>query len=477
MRAQRPCQCLLLDCYAGRTMERRTQNTILAVSTLTGFMVTFIASAINIALPLIQAEFGVSAVVLGWISLSYLLASVAVLLPAGRVADLYGRTRIYLIGLAVFMVFSFASALATSAMMLISMRVIQGLASGLLFSTQYALVILSHPPETRGRALGIQVSGVYLGLTLGPVLGGVITHNAGWRSLFLVVGALSVVNCAVPLLKLRNVDWREPKTGHFDIVGSFIWAIALSALLLGFTYLPDWVGAVLIAAGLSGLVFFFWWETRADDPLFNVDLLRRNRVFAFSNMASFINYSATSAMTFLMSLYLQYNRGLDAQTAGLVLVTGTFLQAVLSIGAGRLADRIQARLVASAGMALCVVGLLAFSFLGETTSYWYIIGTLCVLGIGYALFASPMTHTVMGSVEKKYVGVASATLATMRTAGQNISMGIATLVIAVVVGRHEIGPVDYPNLLTSTRITFAIFTALCVLGVFASLVKPRRSEG
>lgn len=181
-------------------------------------------------------------------------------------------------------------------------------------------------------------------------------------------------------------------------------------------------------------------------------------------------------MTFLMSLYLQYNRGLDAQTAGIVLVAGMFVQAALSIPAGRMADRIQARLVASTGMALCVVGLLMFVFLGNTTPYWYIITALCVMGVGFALFASPMTHVIMGSVERQYVGVASAIVATMRTTGQNFSMGIATLVLALVVGRHEIGPADYPNFLTSARITFAICAVLCVLGVFASLVKPRKDQ-
>ena len=228
---------------------------------------------------------------------------------------------------------------------------------------------------------------------------------------------------------------------------------------------------------MAGLSTFLWWETRAADPVLNVDLLRRNRVFAFSNAAAFINYAATFAMTFLMSLYLQYTRGLDPQTAGFVLVAGTFVQAAFSPVAGRLADRVQARLVASAGMALCVVGLLAFVFLGNETPYWYIITMLCVLGLGFAFFSSPITHTIMGSVEKRYLGVASATLGTMRLSGQSISMGLATLVLAIVVGRHVIGPGDYPHLLTSVRISFAIFTVLCALGVAASLVGPRAEEG
>jgi EmrB/QacA subfamily drug resistance transporter len=457
-------------------MDRTTQNIILAVTAVSGFMATLMATSINIALPLIESEFHISAVALGWISTAYVLSAAAVLMTVGRIADLYGRTRVYLVGLAGFIVLSFASAFAPSATVLIVLRVLQGLAAALLIATSTAMVILSHPPEIRGRALGIQVAGVYLGMTVGPLLGGIIARNAGWRALFVVVGTLSLLNSVVPFWKLRKIDWREPKQGRFDVSGSIIWAVALSALLLGFSYLPDVTGAILIAAGVVGLVLFFWRETRADDPILSVDLFLRNRVFAFSNAAALINYAATFAMTFLLSLYLQYNRGLDAQEAGLVLVPGLFVQAVLSVVAGRLADRLPSRILASVGMGLTVLGLFAFAFLTGTTPYWYIFTVLCVLGIGFALFATPITHTIMGSVEKRQVGTASATLATMRMTGQNLSMGLATLVLAIVVGRHEVEPVDYPHFLTSARISFAIFAALCVLGVAASLVGPRRQR-
>jgi EmrB/QacA subfamily drug resistance transporter len=458
-------------------LTRGDQTMVLIVTTLAGFLSTFMASAINIALPLIESEFHVSAVTLGWIPLSYILAAGAVLMPVGRISDLYGRKRVFVWGTVVFTVVAIASAFSPSALVLIALRVIQGLGAALMFATMSAMVILAYPPENRGRALGLNVAGIYLGLTLGPVLGGIIIHNIGWRSLFYVVGALGMINWALPAWKLRGIEWREPKRGRFDLLGSVVYALALSALLLGFSWLPGLLGALLIVAGVAGLAGFLWWETRASDPVLNMDLFRRNRVFAYSNAAAFINYAATFALTFLMSLYLQYTRGLDPQTAGFVLVTGAFIQTAFSPVAGRLSDRIEPRLVASAGMALCVLGLLAFVFLGDETPYWYIIAMLCVLGLGFAFFASPITHTILGSVEKRFVGVASATLSTMRMAGQNISLGLATLVLAIVVGRHEIQTSDYPHLLTSVRITFAVFTVLCVLGVAASLVGPRRREG
>ena len=452
------------------------QTMVLIVTTMSGFLATFMGSAINIALPLIGSEFEVSAVTLSWISLAYILAAGAVLMPVGRISDLYGRKRIFVWGMLVFALVAFGSALAPSASVLIGLRVIQGLGAALVFATGTAMVTLAYPAEARGQALGLNVAGVYLGLTLGPVIGGVIIHNLGWRALFYVVGALALINWVLPVWRLRAVEWREPKQAPFDILGSVIYALALPAFLLGFTRLPDWPGVVLIVVGAVGLAVFLWWETRAADPVLNVGLLRDNRVFAYSNAAAAINYAATFAMTFLMSLYLQYTRGLDPQTAGFILVAGTFVQTAFSPVAGRLSDRVQARWVASAGMAVCALGLLAFVFLGEETPYWYIITMLCTLGLGFAFFSSPITHTIMGSVEKRYLGVASATLGTMRLAGQNISLGIATLVLALVVGRHVIEPGDYSHLLTSVRICFAIFTVLCGLGVAASLVGPRRDE-
>ena len=183
---------------------------VLVVASLGGFLVTFMMSAVNIALPLIEAEFNVSAVTLSWISLSYILVAGATLLPAGRIADLYGRMRLFIWGMIVFTVISFASAFAPSVGVLLALRAVHGLGLAMGAATTTALVILAYPPESRGRALGLNVAGVYLGLTLGPVLGGLIVHNLGWRGLFLVGGALGLVNLGLPLWTLRHVDWREP---------------------------------------------------------------------------------------------------------------------------------------------------------------------------------------------------------------------------------------------------------------------------
>jgi len=444
---------------------------VLLVNSMAMWIAAFMTTSINIALPSIQTELHLGAVALGWLPLAYILCTAVFLVPFGKIADLFGRRLVYLAGLTVFSLSSLALVFANSYLPLVGFRAGQGMGGAMMFAGSTAMITLAFPPERRGRAMGINVAIVYLGQTMGPIVGGVIVYNIGWRSLFLVAGCYGLLNLSLDFWLLRRAEWKEEGAAGFDWAGSLAYAVSLSAFLLGLSWLPEPRGVILAVAGIAGLGLFVWWETRARAPVVEVRLFRHNRVFAFSNMAALISYAALWAMSFLMSLYLQFIKGLNAQTAGLVLIAGVALQASMSPLAGRLSDRVQPRWVASGGMALCVVGLLSFSFLQTATPYWRIVATLCVLGIGYAFFSTPNQSSIMGSVERRYVGVASASLGTMRMIGQAISIGVATLVLAAIVGRHDIRPADYPNLLTAVRITFAVMTVLCVVGVAASLAR------
>ncbi len=458
-------------------MHRSTRTVVLIVATLSGFAATFAATGIIVAIKSIDQQFDLSPAAIAWLPLTYVLASGAILMAAGRMSDIFGRMKIFAIGLVGFTAFNFAAAFATSAAWLIAMRTLQGLAGSLLFATNIALATLSHPPEKRGRALGILTAGVYLGSTTGPFLGGLLVHHSDWRALFWFVGGVTLMTLLLTLWVMRKVEWKEPREAPFDKLGAAVWAVAMPALLMGFTFLPRIEGILLSVAGASALGFFLWWETRAIDPVLNVNLLRTNRPFALSNAAALINYSATYAIIFLIGLYLEYIKGLDENMVGYVLVSMPLLQTVVSVFAGRLADRVQPRLIAATGQALCVLGLAAFAFLTEGTSLWYVIPTLAVLGVGFGLFASPVAHMVMGSVEKRDLGMASATIASMRVTGQGISIGISGLMIALLVGqKSKLVPADYPHLLTSVRISFAIFASLCVLGLIAVLLGKQKRD-
>lgn len=445
---------------------------VLIAATLGAFITPFMGSSINIALPSIGKELEMDAVLLGWVATSYLIAAAMFLVPFGRIADIYGRKRIFTYGILLFTSSSLLCALSTSATMLISFRVLQGIGGAMIFGTGVAMLTSVFPLGERGRALGINVAAVYLGLSLGPFVGGFLTQHLGWRSIFIANVPLGLIVIALILWKLKG-DWATAKGERFDLPGSLIYSLMLVAIMYGFSLLPAMAGGWLILAGVLALVAFVWWEMRVQSPVLNIGLFRNNAVFAFSNLAALINYSATFAVAFLLSLYLQYIKGFSPQYAGVILISQPVVQAVFSPIAGRLSDRIEPRILASAGMALTVVGLSMFTFLSADTSLAFIIGGLVLLGFGLALFSSPNTNAVMSSVENRSYGVASATLATMRQVGMMLSMGVAMLLFAVYIGRVQITPEYHELFLRSVKVAFIIFACFCFGGIFASLARGR----
>ena len=449
-----------------------SKGVVLFVTILSSFLTTFMVSSINIALPTISKEFNTDAVTQGWIATAYLLTAAAFLVPFGKLADIYGRKKIYTIGIFLYSFLSLACALAPNAIVLIITRALMGLSAAMIFGTAVAILTSVFPVHERGKALGFNLAATYIGLSLGPVLGGFMTHQLGWRSIFIFSVILSLLIIPFIFLKLKG-EWAEAKGEKFDFKGSVIYMIGLLCIMYGFSVLSSLAGAIILFAGIIVIILFISFENRVKFPVLDLSHFKSNTVFIFSNIAAFINYSATFAVGYLLSLYLQYIKGLSPQDAGLIMVAQPITMAIFSPIAGRLSDKIEPQIVASIGMGLTVAGLIPFIFLGFDTSTVYIITTLLLIGIGFALFSSPNTNAIMSSVDRKYYGVASASLGTMRLTGQAISMGIATLVFGMHLGKVKIAPENYPQFLDSTRTTFIIFTVLCVVGVFASLARGK----
>ena len=440
---------------------------------VSSFLTPFLASATNVAMPLIGKEFGLNAVALGWVLTAYTLAAAMFLVPFGRLADLVGRKKIYALGVCVNVAGTVLAALAPTGFVLILARAVQGVGGAMIFGTGMAILTSVYPPGERGHALGLNTAAVYTALSLGPVLGGFLVHAWGWRSVFWTSVPVAALALALALFRLKG-EWADARGEGFDLKGAFYLGFGLAALMYGFSRLPSLAGAVLTATGLLALVGFVLYELEAPEPLLDLRLFRHNRIFAFSNLAALFNYSATSAVAFLMSLYLQYIKGLPPQKAGLVLVAQPVVMALASPFAGRLSDRSEPRLIASSGMALSAAGLLLFSLLGAATGFPFIVGSLVLLGLGFGLFSSPNTNAVMCSVEKKHLGIASAALGTMRLTGQMMSAGTTMMIFALFMGRVPITPPVYPQFLQSARFAFAFFSALCVAGIFASLARGDR---
>lgn len=452
------------------TGEERTKRAALIVSTLASFLTPFMGSSVNIALPSMSSEFSMDVISLSWVSTAYLLTAVTFLVPFGRLADIHGRKRVFIYGILLHTLSSALAATSFSGVMLITSRALQGAGGAMIAGTGTAILTSVYPASERGRVLGFNVASVYLGLALGPVLGGVLTQHLGWRGVFVASILLGAVIIAFALAGLKS-EWAEARGDTFDGAGAVLFSISLALMMYGFSELPASVGAWTIIAGGVVLVAFLRWESKSKSPLLDINLFIRNPVFAFSNVAALINYSATFAATFLLSLYLQYLKGLTPQAAGFVLIFQPAVMALCSPLAGRLSDRVEPRIVASIGMAISVVGLVSFIFLGAETPLWFIATDLMVLGLGFGLFSSPNTNAVMSSVERRLYGVASATLGTMRLTGQMLSMGVVMILFAIHIGRVTITPQYYPELLQSASTAFIIFSILCVTGIFASLAR------
>jgi EmrB/QacA subfamily drug resistance transporter len=410
------------------------------------------------------------AILLSWVTTVYLLTCAMFLVPFGKIADIYGRKKIFTYGILTFTLASAGSAISNSATMLICFRILQGIGASAIYPIGTAILTSTFPARELGKVLGINVTAVYVGYSLGPFLGGFLTQYLGWRSIFLVNVLVGLIVILLIFWKLKG-ESREAKEDKFDLTGSVLYTIILLFIMYGFSQLSTMQGVWLVLAGFLGIIIFIKWETETKSPVLEIELFRNNRVFAFSNLATFTHSSATFAVTFLLSLYLQYVKKLTPENAGLILIAQPIVQALCSPYSGKLSDRIEPRIVASIGLALTGFGICLFTVLNEKTTLVFIVGTLILLGFGYGLFSVPNANAVMSSVDSKFYGVASGTLSTMRITGMAFSMGIALLIFSIYLGKVQITSETYPVFLRCIKLTLAFFTVLCFGGVFASLAR------
>lgn len=451
---------------------------VLLIANVGAFLTPFMSSSVNIALPTISKEFAMSAVMQNWVATAYLLSAAIFVVPFGRIADIYGRKKIYLYGVIIITISSALCAASHTSLLLIIFRVLQGIGSAMLFGTGVAILTSVYPAGERGRALGINVGVTYVGLSVGPIFGGVLTHHFSWRSIFLAIVPLGIIVIILLVWKLKQ-EWLEAAGEKIDYVGALIYGAALLGIMSGLSLIHVRWGIWLMILGVFGIVTFGIYEGRLENPILNIKLFRNNKIFVFSSLAALVNYSATFAVAYLLSIYLQDIKGLNPKNAGYVLIAQPIVQAIFSPFTGWFSDKIETRKIASSGMSLTAIGLLLLIFINESTSLIYIIVSLCILGFGFALFSSPNTNAIMSSVEKQFYGVASGVLGTMRLTGQALSMGITALVISLYIGGSQITREHHPYFIEIFRTTFIILTVFCFAGIFASLArgKMRKLDG
>ncbi len=451
----------------------KKQLGILSIVAITAFMGTFLISSVNIALPAIEQNFGLSAVELSWIITAFLLATAMFLLPIGRWSDLTGIRKIFKIGVVIFTLSSLFCGLATSGFWLIFFRFIQGIGAAFTGTTGPAILVSAFLPQYRGRVLGILISAVYLGLSFGPFAGGFLTQYLGWRSIFYVASAFGLLSATIALLYLGKDQLQENMNKKLEFKGSVFYMLGLVLLVYGSSSIPDFQGWLMMGTGSVALLFFWHVENRSAHPVLETKLFTRNRLFAYSNLAALINYSSTFAIVFLLSLYLQKIQAMSPREAGTVLVAQPVVMAVFSPVAGRLSDRIQPRYLATTGMSMCTIGLTGFSFLTGSSPIWLVVVILMWVGLGFSFFSSPNTNTIMSSVGKHQLGLASGFAATMRVVGQITSMTVATIFFAAYIGSQAIENVSDELFLKAMKWAFLVFSVLSASGIYFSYYRGK----
>lgn len=457
-------------------MDDAQKRAVIFTVAVTQFTMPFMFSAVGITLPVMGREFGASGLDLSLVESVYIGSVAALLLPLGRLADMHGRQPMFRLGVLLFSIFTLLIGFAQNIETVIGLRIFQGVVGGMGIATNMALLTNSVPKEERGRAMGLAVAAVYVGLSAGPYVGGLVTSHMGWRWLYY----LGMIPLGISYyVARRNLNGKfRPSDEKFDFKGSIVVAFSVAAIVFGGTSLgAGWFGPVTLIAGLFGVVLFIYMQDKSKHPLVELTLFKERRDFSDAALVQLINYAGTFGIVFLFSLYMQSVKGFSPQDAGLVLVIQPIVQAVLSPLCGRLADRFSPRIMALLGMMACTAGTIMGAMVTAQTGLYYLYTMFVVLGIGFALFSSPNMMILMSSVPSSRYGFASAISGGLRTMGMVISMVIIAIFISTIMGKAPVSPESATEYLTVMRLSLISLSILCAVAVLISLRSALKRRG
>lgn len=454
---------------------KQTPAAILWVIAAVQFLTPFMFSAIGVALPTIGREFSAGAVQLGLIEMVYILAVALLLLPIGRFADIKGRRRVFLSGTVLLTLATLALATAPTITLLIVFRFVQGIGAAMITSTSFAILTSVFPPEKRGRAMGTVVGCVYLGISAGPTLAGLMIDYLGWRWIFYSAVPVEILILLFASTRLAG-EWADSRGEPFDWIGSLLYVIALGGLVTGILETGKLTGAGWLAVGGAAmLAIFLIYENRTTYPIFPLRKILANRIFVLSNIATWLNYAASFGIMFFFSIFLQVIKGISPKHTGFIMITQPLLQAVCAPLAGKMADKYNPAPIATLGMAFCTIGLVASATITAATPLIFIFAVLIVMGIGFGFFSTPNTAAIMASIDRRDYGMASSLIATMRTTGMLAAMTLITLLLSRFLGTEPVNPATGNLFLSAMHAAMVIFSLLGCAAILCSIGRTRRT--
>jgi len=463
---------------------------VLSVTTIGALMAAIDSTIVILGLPDMMISLHSDLVSMIWVIMAYILVSSIFLLTFGRVADLFGRVRMYNLGFVVFTIGSLLCGFSADATQLILSRLVQGSGAAMMVVNSAALITEVFPADQRGRALGINAVTWAAGGVLGPILGGIILNSGSWRWIFFINVPIGLFGATWGYLALKEMSSRR-KEEKFDPVGALTFSLSLTALLLALTLgiQFSWMSApilILFGVFIVMLVFFLLWERRNKNPILDFSLFKP-RVYTFSALAAMMNALALFSVNFLVVFYMQGVRGYDPLTAALLLIPLPIVSSIMGPISGLIADRIGARLPATVGLLIQAVALLLLTGLTVDTPYPQIAVVLALMGLGGGMFFAPNTSAAMNAAQPGRLGIASATLATMRQVGMVTSFALSLAIAAaslpkdvmmqLFVGTNiTLGSKVTQEFIIGMRSAFILSIVLCIVAAGISLVRGRENR-
>lgn len=454
-------------------MVRNSKYLVFIALSCASFLATYTGAAINVSLPIIGKEFGMNHSQLQYIISAYLMMNAVFLVPFGKLSDIYGRRIFFLSGMIIFTLAHLISAFATSGIFLIICRGIAGIGGAMFFCNIMAILSDVYEKNERGRMLGGTVSVAYVGITVGPYIGGLITKYFGWHFVFFSVVPVAIVTIFMTWMYLpgKGPDLEKKKSQKFNFGSSFLYVISLLLLISGLSRMPGTEGRILIISGILLGGLFIWCDYRIGVPLFNLKELLKNKGFVFANLANFTQYFSTYAISFMLSLLLQNKaiKGLSPDVAGLVLLIQPLTQVIFAPLAGSISDRFSPRFLASFGMCLIACSIFILFILPLRAPLYLLFIALFTLGLGFSFFTTPNNNLIMSNVSRKIYGIASGIIATGRILGMSFSLATTALVLNIYSSQDNT-PLLF---MKSFHVVFGVLLLFSISGILASFISER----
>lgn len=449
-------------------MNWNKENYVVLVAAMASLMVAYVSIVPTVALPSMAQDFGLSNIMQNWVINAFLFTVAIFAVPTGNLAGKFGMKRSFEIGSLIFLIGVLLIPFAFSPLWLILLRALQGFGAAIIYNTVMNIVTMGVSREKRGRSIGIIIAGVNIGIGLAPVLGGILTYNLGWRSIFFFALPFGVLYLIISHFMI-NDEWIIGKENKFDWKGAILWAVAIFLLVYGFTIIKQAEGAVMLIAGIVLLIGFALIELKARHPVYDVRAFH-NKIFASSNIAAVMSFIATYSFTYILNYHVQYVMGFNSEMAGMLLFITPFVQIIVSPIAGRLSDEFNSQMLEVMGMGLVTISLFVLVFLSNATPLIVIVAAMVLEGVGYALFSAPNTNLIMSSLKEEDSPIASVSVTVARVLGQTMGLAMLTAIFNFVMGDVAIVPKYYPILTLSSNITCMVGTLLGIVTIIACLI-------